>query len=218
MRYQEVTSRWRSDRRASGQATDKLIPTDQVEQALRQAPVDQLSAEERIDYLVRAGEVAHGRLPVEALEAFNAHAGTDSYDLTDGSGGGPDGDQDDVVTRFDFDGDGRPEPVTENELQTEVGNRANTTAAGEAMAELEKLQYAADNPKELPDFEGTLEEMGYRIDHDWWSSEEVYNGQDNEVSYEISRDRAEWVITVNDPDLDGPVEGRIPGAVEDASE
>jgi hypothetical protein len=169
-----------------------VFPTDQVEKALEEAPWTQMSSEERINYLVLAGEVQHGNLPVEALEAQNLDAGTDSYDLT------RDGDENDTVTRFDVNGDGTRERLTESDLRNLVGDRVNDQTASDSMSSLEEMEYAEENPAEFGDFKDHLPD-GYRLDEDWFSNDEIYNSDGDQVNYEITRDRAEYVLTLKDP-------------------
>ena len=176
-----------------GKGLDAVFPTDQVEKALEQANASQGSATDKLNYLVLVGEVQHGDLPPQALQAQDALGGTDSYDLNQ------DGDENDFAGNWDLNGDGDPERMTEEDLRRHVEANLNDEGAEGPARELQEIENAADNPAEFGDFKDHLPD-GYRIDEDWFSSDEIYNDQDSEVHYEIERDRASYILTLKDPD------------------
>lgn len=176
-----------------GKGLDAVFPTDQVEDALKQANASQGSATDRLNYLVLVGEVQHGDLPVQALHAQDALGGTDSYDLNH------DMDENDFAGNWDLNGDGKPERMTEEDLRRYVEGNLNTEGAEGPARELQEIENAADNPAGFGDFKDHLPD-GYRVDNDWFSDDEIYNAQDHEVHYEIDRDRASYILTLKDPD------------------
>jgi uncharacterized protein YukE len=187
---------------AVGAGLDRAFPTDQVEQALVRAREADHDAEQQIRRLVMAGEVAHGHLPDAALQALDAPGGVESYDFN------RDGDDDDFI-QVDRDGDGRTEPIRERELHDLVNAEHNGNAALSSMQKLEELQYARDNPPGVEEFEDALPD-GYHLDRDWLSDDDIHrsDGDEPEVDYSIERDRADYVLTLHDPER-GDVQVRV---------
>ena len=177
-----------------GAGLDRAFATDQVEQALVAAREGQQDAEEQVRRLVMAGEVAHGQLPGEVLRALDAPGGVESYDFN------RDGDDDDFL-QVDRDLDGRPERIRERDLHDLVIAEHNDNAAVSSMQQLEELQYARENPAGVGDFEDALPDE-YHLDRDWFSDDEIHrnDGDEPEVEYSIERDRADYVLTLHDPE------------------
>jgi uncharacterized protein YukE len=177
-----------------GAGLDRVFPTDQVEQALVGARESQHDAMEKIQRLVTAGEVAHGSLPAQALEAMDAPGGVDSYDFN------RDGDDDDFI-QVDRNLDGRTEPMREGDLHNLVNAEHNPNAAVSSMDQLQDLHFAKGDPAEVGDFEDALPD-GYHLDRDWFSDDEIHrsDGDEPEVEYSIERDRADYVLTLHDPE------------------
>jgi len=117
-----------------GEGLDRLIPTDQVEQALRQARGTDLESEELVNHLIVAAEIQHGQLPVEALVAH-----PDNYDFVNG-GDGLESDRDTFTPHY-LVGDSGGRPMSEQDLVNLIAERRDEGAAQDAMREIQKHEH-----------------------------------------------------------------------------
>ncbi|MGH2817264.1 MAG: PspA/IM30 family protein [Actinomycetota bacterium] len=186
---------------------EKMFPTDQVEKALEEQGAVQVDKLQSLNTVVIATKVELGQLPPQAMDIVDPIDGSVNPNFLGGRG-------DDDTLRWDLDGDGIAEVVTERDVYDASGHDLSASAYAGALNLADSGYSEAHPPKldEVPLPDGYSQGNGIEQDPNAWDyiwdgliDEGVVDGSSGYVV--ATEDDLEWDpvehvyrLTLKDPD------------------